>query len=347
MDTVIYTPSNIPIPALYYTGDDFTYYEASGTDDDFLAEFPGAILLESSTKRYNCHGFAWSKIEGGLEVWLTGSYDSAVYHYGLLPYFYGSNPSYIEIEDQTEATKILYEWMPSPNNFSHSAVASNNTDTVISKWAYGPLVKHHIQDQPWFEASDSIRYFKLMVQDIEGDTSICGPELYSINDITNTLNASWTTSTKLAIVSGSQSLNIYVEPSSSTVYGYDEYVEAIVSTVYEDLDEGEDVVVVIDTLRKEGLHVSNPPSNVQIHIPVEPIYGEVEAMVWASSDPGDESYDWQVSGGTIISETGSEMTLIADCPSRRGITIGVKAINDCGESSWIYKNVDVDCNVLY
>jgi len=79
-------------------------------------------------------------------------------------------------------------------------------------------------------------------------------------------------------------------------------------------------------------------------VPVEPIFGEVEAMVWASSDPGDESYDWQVSGGTIISETGSEMTLIADCPSRRGITIGLKAINDCGESSWIYKNVDVDCN---
>lgn len=93
----------------------------------------------------------------------------------------------------------------------------------------------------------------------------------------------------------------------------------------------------------KNVDLSNEPTNVQIHVPVEPIYGEVEAMVWASSDPGEESYDWQVSGGTIISESGSEMTLIADCPSRRGITIGVKAINECGESAWVYRNVEIDC----
>lgn len=85
------------------------------------------------------------------------------------------------------------------------------------------------------------------------------------------------------------------------------------------------------------------PANVEIHVPVEPIIGEVEAMVWVSSDPGNEAYNWQVGGGTIVEDNGDEIILIADCPSRRGITIQVQAINNCG-TSWVSRNVAIDCS---
>jgi len=322
------------------------HHKADSIDNSYLAEYPGSILIGSSSRKYNCHGYAWHKIEGGIDVWLEGRYDTSFYGFGLVPYFSGTYPSYIEVESQAKATKIGYELMGAPDSFSHSALPANSLDTLISKFGDGPVLKHHYTDCPYWMIGMNLRYFKLLMPEIIGANLICGEECYSISSdsITNTTKVSWSVSSNLRIVSGSNSLTVCVEPCSTIVSGDDEYVEAIVSTVYEGLDEGEDVVVVIDTIRKDGLHASNEPSNVQIHVPVEPIFGEVEAMVWASSDPGDESYDWQVSGGTIISETGSEMTLIADCPSRRGITIGLKAINDCGESSWIYKNVDVDCN---
>ncbi len=86
------------------------------------------------------------------------------------------------------------------------------------------------------------------------------------------------------------------------------------------------------------------PANVEIHVPVEPIYGETDAMVWVSSDPGNETYDWQLSGGTIVENNGEEIILNADCPSRRGLIIRVKAINNCGETDWISRHVDVDCS---
>ena len=79
-------------------------------------------------------------------------------------------------------------------------------------------------------------------------------------------------------------------------------------------------------------------------MPVEPIFGEVEAMVWVSSDPGNEAYNWQVGFGTIVENNGDEIILIADCPSRRGLNIQVQAINNCGKSSWVYRHVDVDCS---
>lgn len=345
IDTTIYTPRGIAITADFFIGVDFTTYEADSVDNDFLADYPNATLIGSSSKKYNCHGYAWHRIEGGIDVWMSGLFDTTFYGYGLFPYFDGIRPSYKEINTLEEATKIGYEISLQAGSFDHSALPSNSLDTVISKWGYGPIMKHHYADCPYWSSGMNLRYFKLLIPEIIGANLICGQEYYSISSdsITSTTQISWFVSSNLRIVSGANSHTVCVEPSSTIVSGDDEYVEAIVSTVYEGLDEGEDVVVAIDTIRKDGLHVSNEPSNVQIHVPVEPIYGEVEAMVWASSDPGEESYDWQLSGGTIISETGSEMTLIADCPSRRGITIGVKAINDCAESAWVYRNVEIDC----
>jgi len=332
----ILTPRNTEVVSYTLLYDDFTIPEALAKDSVKLIDHEGALLLESSTLTYNCHGYAWNIVEGGSAVVLDGYYD-------LNPYW--EDGSYVQVMDSTLATKIVYQIDSFPNYIDHSVICTDDPDTVISKWGYdGPLVKHHLDDCIWKASDYTLRYYKLKPGMITGPETICDEETFEIDSTTSTTRFNWSPSSKLDLGTDSTSNSIDVEPISSEVYGDDEFVQSIISTVYEDVDEGEDVVVVIDTLRKEGLHVSNQPSNVQIHVPVEPIYGEVEAMVWASSDPGEESYDWQVSGGTIISETGSEMTLIADCPSRRGITISVKAINDCGESSWVYKNVDVDCS---
>ena len=49
-----------------FTGTDYSGPEASQQDDIYIDAFPNAILLQSSSKKYNCHGYAWHVIEGGV-----------------------------------------------------------------------------------------------------------------------------------------------------------------------------------------------------------------------------------------------------------------------------------------
>ena len=283
----ILTPRNTSIVSYTLLGDDYTPSEAAAKDSLYLINREGAIILESSSLTYNCHGNAWSVVEGGSIVVLGGNPGN------LDPYW--DDYSYVPTQDTNLATKIVYQVDSFPDYIEHSAICTKDPDTVISKWGYdGPLVKHHIENCQWKGSGYTLRYYKLNPGMIVGSETVCDQESFEIDSITNTTKFNWTASSKLNIVSGSNWTTLVVEPSSSTVYGDDEYLQAVISTVYDNIDEGEDVVIIIDTLRKEGILVSNPPSNVQIHVPVEPIYGEVEAMVWASSDPGEESYDWQL-----------------------------------------------------
>ncbi len=279
VDTVIYTPRNVPVEdVVKYIGDDYTTYEADSIDDSFLADYAGAILIGSSSRRYNCHGYAWTLIEGGDAVWINGLYDSTYYEYGLLPYWIGENASYIETQNISEATKIVYEISQQTNQIDHSAIPTSDSDTVISKWGDGPLMKHHVENCQWKFSQYTPRFYKLIVDNISGPSLVCDQTNYTFNPLTSTTDVSWETSSKLDIVSNSSS-QITVEPHSTTDYGYNESITANVTTKYDNIDEGEDIIIGIATRQKTNLHVSSPPGNVQIHVPVEPIYGEVEAMV--------------------------------------------------------------------
>ncbi len=87
IDTTIYTPRGIAIAADYFIGDDYTFYEADSIDNDYVVANPKAILIGSVTRKYNCHGYAWHKIEGGIDVWVYALYDTAYYGFGIFPYF--------------------------------------------------------------------------------------------------------------------------------------------------------------------------------------------------------------------------------------------------------------------
>lgn len=334
-DTTIYTPRNSAVNAIFFLGDDYTTFEADSLDNLYLADYPGSILIESSSRKYNCHGYAWALIENDIPVWIDGYND-------LSPYW--SDSSYINVNNIQNSTKIAFQVWQQPGKIDHSAVPTSDPDTIISKWANGPLMKHHINKSPWPATGYTLIYYKLNLDNISGSALICGPLNYTIPYLTPTTFITWTASDMIDIEWFGSGQTASAQPYSSTVYGYNKYVTAHVKTKYIGLDEGEDIMIDLADRTKQYIHVCNTPSNVQIHVPVEPIYGETDAMVWASSDPGDETYIWQVIGGTIVSQNGAELIVNADCPSRRGLTLRVKATNDCGESDYISRNVAVDCS---
>lgn len=320
---------------------DFTSAEAAARDNLALTAYPSAILLQTSTMYYNCHGFAWHIIEGGNNVWIIGDNQSG--DNGLLPYIQGTNASYEEVASPVGATKIAYEIWNIENQFSHSAIPTSHPDTVISKWGEGPLVKHHYADCEYYGSLMTLKYYKLKVDDINGHSQICDQETYSIPYLSPTTDVTWSASSSININSSGNG-QATASPATTTNYSNNESVSAVVKTVYENIDEGVNVEINLATKTKSGIHVSTPPNNVQIHVPATPIYGDEPALVWASSNPGDATYTWQVIGGSIISQGADSMYFVADCPSAFGVTVKVKATNSCGESPYITQTESVDCS---
>jgi hypothetical protein len=103
------------------------------------------------------------------------------------------------------------------------------------------------------------------------------------------------------------------------------------------------------TVRK-NFHVSQTPIQPEIHVPVEPVYGYADAMFWASSEPDDVTYEWEVYGGNIIGYADNNAEVFVEptvCPSNPPRTpqihLKARANNGCGTTSFTSRFVDVTC----
>lgn len=140
----IYTPRGTLVGDSYET-DEFTYGTTREYWDDYYASaYPNATQLTlwdeeySSSRRYNCHGYAWHMIgddDINDPVWI-GYYD-----YGQT-YKYWEDESYSEVAVQY-ASIVDYSG-------DHSATTTGQTDIYISKWNMYPLMRHHKNYHPGY-----------------------------------------------------------------------------------------------------------------------------------------------------------------------------------------------------
>ena len=80
-------------------------------------------------------------VEGGSAIWM---YD---------PDYYTMDGSYINTT-KSEAKKVRYI------DGDHSAITTNQTDILISKWGALPLVKHHRTNCMYYSNESDIKYYK-------------------------------------------------------------------------------------------------------------------------------------------------------------------------------------------
>jgi hypothetical protein len=83
----------------------------------------------SSTSKFNCHGYAWLRVEQGVDRWIgySRTTDEDIYM---------SDGSYTQVSQETYPGKV--SWVSD----NHSAVTTSQQEVFISKWGEGPLVKH-------------------------------------------------------------------------------------------------------------------------------------------------------------------------------------------------------------
>ncbi|MCR5003696.1 MAG: hypothetical protein K5984_04935 [Bacteroidales bacterium] len=154
---IINTRYNRPVEALLRN--ELTYEEQESTNSYYISHYHNAEYLSSSSKRYNCHSFAWNISEGGRICWINGSLiaqptlDGTVASYSDNVEAFWSDGLYSRTTSN-KAEKIYYY------RGDHSAIQSDVSGKYESKWGSGPLMRHSPTYCPSIYHPEYRRYFK-------------------------------------------------------------------------------------------------------------------------------------------------------------------------------------------
>lgn len=184
----IYTPRGTRVYDTYrFVGTDWSFSsdELDDLADAIYNTYNGAILIAPPSLRYNCHGYAWNVSEGGDQVWIGYSTQTA-------EDVYWTDGSYVQTTE-SDATKVSYTYG------NHSAIRINST-WYQSKWGNSALVQHHPNDVPAnYNASLGMTFYKKGTPlHISGPTVSNGASIYSVENIGNGCTVTWSLSGYIA-----------------------------------------------------------------------------------------------------------------------------------------------------
>jgi hypothetical protein len=156
----------------------------AATGRTYLYYFGGSY---SSTRKFNCHGYAWHIAESGQPRWI------GYYAYNTDEHIYWEDGSYIEVCNEMYPGKVSW------GSGDHSAITTSTPGRWISKWNEGPLLEHDWDDTPY--GTTNLKYYVSTA--ITGSNApLCsGTRLFSVRDITNAVYT-WSVSPGITIQSG-------------------------------------------------------------------------------------------------------------------------------------------------
>lgn len=108
---------------------DWTPAQAQQQQDDVIAHFPNVVLLESPTRTFNCHGYAYANRHGWFcdpEIFLSDDFR--------------------EIDMNTAQPDDVLVYRDENNVITHSVIVNEalngQIQTLRSKWGDNALVRH-------------------------------------------------------------------------------------------------------------------------------------------------------------------------------------------------------------
>lgn len=199
-DKIIYlkTPRGSDVTA--WICDEMSSSDIAFYDQYYASRYPRAVMLERSSDKYNCHGYAWHMSEGGDAVWIG-------YRETIDEDVYMEDGSYVEVAAGTTPRKVSYD------GGDHSAVTTDQQGVLISKWNRYPLYRHAYDDCPYIKGT-TLRYFiNYRKFDMGGSDFICkGTAMTFSLNYQPIKPVSWTVPSSLRIISGQGTSSITVEP---------------------------------------------------------------------------------------------------------------------------------------
>ena len=122
-------------------------------DTYFKSNYPKATQIKtydgySSTRRFNCHGYAWLRVEQGIDRWIGTGWSNDIYKPEQI---YMTDGSYIFISQETYPGKVSWA------SGDHTAVTTAVQGTLISKWNEFPLMQHAWNYSPY--GTSNLKYY--------------------------------------------------------------------------------------------------------------------------------------------------------------------------------------------
>jgi hypothetical protein len=150
-----------------------------GFDATYAQSYPNATQLItydgfSSTRKFNCHGYAWLRVEQGIDRWIgTGRLDLGDIEDPEMIYM--TDGSYTQVSQETYPGKVFW------GSNDHSAVTTNQTGVFISKWNEYPLMQHAWNYSPY--GTNNLKYYKRTPPSISGPSCFNTSATFTINNL--------------------------------------------------------------------------------------------------------------------------------------------------------------------
>lgn len=134
----IETPNGSSVEVIVYN--EYPQETINVLNNRYIFNYPGAIFVDDSSRRYNCHSYAWYLPSPSNTYWLNDPEWRIFVSDGSYSYVGASNgtiPSTMPINAKVEYTKD-----------DHSAIIYSRS-YLQSKWGDGPLMRHTPDDCPY------------------------------------------------------------------------------------------------------------------------------------------------------------------------------------------------------
>ncbi|MDR3338687.1 MAG: T9SS type A sorting domain-containing protein [Candidatus Symbiothrix sp.] len=158
----------------------------AGLDATYAQTYPNAEQIPtydgySATRKFNCHGYAWLRVEQGIDRWIG-------YNYTTDEDIYMTDGSYTQVSQATYPGKVSWA------SGDHSAVTTNQQGIFISKWNEYPLMRHAWNYSPY--GTTNLKYYVR-----SADVSISGPShactagtVFSLENLPSGATVQWSVS---------------------------------------------------------------------------------------------------------------------------------------------------------
>jgi hypothetical protein len=229
--------------------------ERASLDNQYLSTHPNAEQIKldgeaySTSRKYNCHGYAFVKSAGGPRVWIGNGRNNDEYEYNK----YLTDGSYIEVTQPCYPGIISW-------GILHSAVATGQSGIIIEKAGDGPLLKHSLSNSVY--GTQGLRYYiksnansSNYVFSLTASSPVVCPGstvTYTLNPVpAGTVQITWENSSHLTLVSSSNGSATFT--ANSVGDGWVKVKAAINSSLY-----GNSITLQQETVQVKVVSITGP-----------------------------------------------------------------------------------------
>ena len=198
----IYTPKGSPVVTFLMC--ESSIEKRKSLDQYYAQRYPNAVQIKtydlcSSTRKFNCHGYAWLRVEQNIDRWIgTGWSDDVVDPEKI----YISDSSYTEVSQETYPGKVFWA------SGDHTAITTEQQGIFISKWNEWPLMKHAWNYSPF--GSNNLKYYQKASPSpsISGPSSVCDQATYTVENLPQGATVQWSVSNNNVTLTSGQGTHI-------------------------------------------------------------------------------------------------------------------------------------------